>query len=174
MNMYDAFEELLDELYAEDYTIDEIVDALDELAVKHHNDELELENELDTVSECDGDCENCKYAYEDDSDEYEYGYHDVPQDLEDFMDGKYDDMKNDASDWCDSINHPSHYVGKIEVIDFIEDKNLNYNLGNCVKYIARAGKKHEAGMSIQEKTLEDLRKARWYLDREISTIEAEL
>lgn len=42
----------------------------------------------------------------------------------------------------DSVNHPAHYTdGKIEVIDFIEDKKLGYHLGNVVKYIARAGKK---------------------------------
>lgn len=65
----------------------------------------------------------------------------------------------------DAVNHPSHYQGKIEVIDFIEDKHLGFNLGNCIKYIARAGKKNP------EKLLEDLKKARWYLDREIANME---
>ena len=42
----------------------------------------------------------------------------------------------------DNINHPKHYTdGKIEVIDFIEDKKLGFCLGNAVKYISRAGKK---------------------------------
>lgn len=42
----------------------------------------------------------------------------------------------------DIINHPSHYTdGKIEVIDFIEDKKLNFHRGNAIKYISRAGKK---------------------------------
>lgn len=42
----------------------------------------------------------------------------------------------------DNVNHPSHYTdGKIEVIEFIEDKNLNYHKGNAIKYICRAGKK---------------------------------
>jgi hypothetical protein len=42
----------------------------------------------------------------------------------------------------DPVNHPSHYTdGKIEVIDFIEDKNLGFHLGNAIKYICRAGKK---------------------------------
>lgn len=46
------------------------------------------------------------------------------------------------SDTNDNVNHPSHYAnGKIEVIDFIEDKNFNFHLGNAVKYICRAGKK---------------------------------
>lgn len=63
----------------------------------------------------------------------------------------------------DPVNHPSHYTdGRIEVIDFIEDKGLGFHLGNAVKYIARAGKKDP------DKAVEDLEKARWYLDREIS------
>ena len=60
-----------------------------------------------------------------------------------------------------AVNHPSYDQGKIEVIDFIEDKGLGFNLGNCIKYIARAGKKNP------DKRIEDLKKARWYLDREI-------
>ena len=64
-----------------------------------------------------------------------------------------------------AVDHPSYYQGKIEVIDFIEDKKLGFNLGNCVKYISRAGKKNP------DKLIEDLKKARWYLDREISRIE---
>lgn len=69
-------------------------------------------------------------------------------------------MKNDA------VNHPAHYTdGKIEVIAFIEDKGLNFHRGNAVKYISRAGKKEPA------KEVEDLKKARWYIDREIRRLE---
>lgn len=72
----------------------------------------------------------------------------------------------------DNINHPAHYTtGRIEVIDFIEDKELNFNLGNVIKYISRCGKKRSSGKSIESKALEDLKKARWYLEREISTRE---
>ena len=61
----------------------------------------------------------------------------------------------------DNVNHPAHYkVGGIETIDFIEAKKLNYNLGNVIKYITRADHKGN--------TLEDLAKARWYLNREIA------
>lgn len=61
------------------------------------------------------------------------------------------------------INHPAHYnKGKIEVIDFIEDQQLPFHLGNVVKYIARAGSKGDK--------LEDLKKARWYLDRYINEV----
>lgn len=63
----------------------------------------------------------------------------------------------------DVINHPSHYTrGKIEVIDFIEDQQLPYHLGNVIKYIARAGYKGDK--------LEDLKKARWHLDRYINEV----
>lgn len=68
----------------------------------------------------------------------------------------------------DNVNHPAHYTdGKIEVISFIEDKNLNFHRGNAVKYIARAGKKDP------EKEVEDLRKAVWYLNREIKRLTGE-
>ena len=60
----------------------------------------------------------------------------------------------------DPVNHPAHYTtGGIETIDFIEAKQLNYNLGNVVKYITRADHK---GNRVQ-----DLQKAKWYLEREI-------
>ena len=61
----------------------------------------------------------------------------------------------------DNVDHPSHYnTGKIEVIDVIEDWNLNFNMGNAVKYVARADHKG--------KPLEDLNKAKWYIEREIA------
>lgn len=65
----------------------------------------------------------------------------------------------------DPVNHPSHYNdGKIEVIDFIEDKGFSYNLGNAVKYISRAGKKDPS------KTIEDLEKAIFSIKREIALL----
>lgn len=68
----------------------------------------------------------------------------------------------------DPVNHPAHYTdGQIEVIDFIDDKQLSYCLGNAVKYISRAGKKDPA------KTIEDLQKAVWYLNHEIEKQERE-
>ena len=60
----------------------------------------------------------------------------------------------------DLVNHPPHYTtGGFETIDFIEAKKLNYNLGNAIKYITRADHK---GTRLQ-----DLQKAKWYLEREI-------
>jgi len=54
------------------------------------------------------------------------------------------------------VNHPAHYnKGRIEVIDFIEDQQLGFHLGNVVKYVAR------------NRELVDLQKAAWYLQRAI-------
>lgn len=65
----------------------------------------------------------------------------------------------------DVVNHPAHYkTGGIETIDFIEAKQLTYNLGNVVKYITRAGVKNKATH------IEDLEKAAWYLNREIANL----
>ena len=65
-----------------------------------------------------------------------------------------------------NIEHPAHYnMGKVEPIDVIEDWDLGFCLGNTIKYIARAGHKDPT------KTIEDLKKARWYLDRHIQTLE---
>jgi hypothetical protein len=74
-----------------------------------------------------------------------------------------------ASTTHDPVNRPSHYTdGSIEVIDFIEDKKFGFHLGNAVKYISRAGKKNP------EKKIEDLKKAIWYIQREISNSEPAL
>ena len=64
----------------------------------------------------------------------------------------------------EAVNHPPHYnQGTIEVIDAIEDWGLDFNSGNVVKYVARHQHKTEP--------LEDLKKARWYLDRIIEGYE---
>lgn len=61
----------------------------------------------------------------------------------------------------DNVNSPKHYnAGKIEVIEAIEDWKLNFNLGNAIKYIARCEHK--------ENKKQDLEKAKWYIERELS------
>lgn len=66
------------------------------------------------------------------------------------------------SEEFDPVNKPKHYAdSKIEVIEYIEDKEFDFCLGNAVKYISRAGKKDRS------KTIEDLKKAVWYIVREI-------
>jgi hypothetical protein len=70
----------------------------------------------------------------------------------------------------DPVNRPKHYADRgIEVIDYIEDCGwgLAFCLGNAVKYISRAGRKDP------EKLVEDLEKARWYLDRAIAGLKKE-
>ena len=62
------------------------------------------------------------------------------------------------------VEHPSYYQGKslgIEVINVIEDFNLGFRLGNAIKYLLRAGKK--------ESRIDDLKKAVWYINREIDS-----
>lgn len=71
----------------------------------------------------------------------------------------------------DIINNPTHYGGKhnvYEAIKVIEAWDLGFRLGNTVKYISRAGKKDK------NKTLQDLEKARYYLDREIMLLKGEI
>lgn len=60
----------------------------------------------------------------------------------------------------ETVNHPSHYQSEtLEVIDVIEAFDLNFNIGNVIKYTLRAGKKGDR--------IEDLKKAIWYLNREL-------
>jgi len=67
--------------------------------------------------------------------------------------------------YINAVDHPAHYAEgrKYEPIDVILDWDLNFPLGNTVKYISRAGRKVDA--------LEDLKKAAWYLDYEIKRLE---
>lgn len=61
----------------------------------------------------------------------------------------------------ETINHPGHYnTGHLEVIEVIEDWKLGFHRGNAVKYLARAGKK-------TADPREDLKKALWYIEREL-------
>ena len=61
----------------------------------------------------------------------------------------------------DPVNHPSHYTGHPSGVECIQiAEHFNFCLGNAIKYIWRAGEKGDA--------LEDLKKARWYLNREIT------
>ena len=74
------------------------------------------------------------------------------------------DILLNEKDKKEMINHPSHYnMGKYEAIDVIEDWELGFNLGNTIKYISRAGHKDDI--------VQDLKKAMWYLGREIQRLE---
>ena len=74
----------------------------------------------------------------------------------------------------DKVNHPSHYTWLkdlcgIEVIDIT--RHMDFNLGNSIKYILRSGHKKEEGYTDKQKTIEDLKKAVWYLNDEIKMLE---
>jgi len=69
----------------------------------------------------------------------------------------------------EKVDHPAHYGGKDNAYEHIKVSDawgLNYRLGNATKYICRAGKK-------SDNAIEDLKKARWYIDSEIQRLEAE-
>lgn len=67
--------------------------------------------------------------------------------------------KDYGFDEIDMVNYPPHYQHGIEPIEFIESHNLNFNLGNVIKYVSRA--------PFKGTEAEDLKKAKWYLEREI-------
>ena len=75
----------------------------------------------------------------------------------------------------DRVNSPSHYnIAALEVIDIIDMFDLNFAKGNCVKYVLRAGYKAEDGLTKEEKEIEDLEKAVWYLQHEVKRLRKEL
>jgi len=77
-----------------------------------------------------------------------------------FIDKAKASEKTDANLPNDIVNRPRHYnMGKIEVIEFLEDQGLDFHLANAVKYICRAGHKDRDSM------VQDLDKAIWYLNR---------
>ena len=68
----------------------------------------------------------------------------------------------------DIVSHPAHYMmGTIEPKDFIRDQGLNFNRGNVIKYTVRAGRKNK------NKEVEDLKKAKQYLEFEIEYLEGQ-
>lgn len=77
----------------------------------------------------------------------------------------------------DNVNHPKHYTWLkekcgIEVIDIT--RHLDFDTGNAIKYLLRAGHKEDASMSEQQKELEDLQKAVWYINDKINQIKQKL
>ena len=108
-------------------------------------------------------CNDCKWfkSFECTNKESEWYKIIIPENL---MCEKFCNEKTLETINKETVNHPNHYnIGGIEVIDFIESWNLGFSLGNAIKYIARAPYKNNE--------LEDLKKARWYIDREIQRLE---
>lgn len=80
---------------------------------------------------------------------------DTPEDL--------DELIPIVEETKEMINHPDHYQANgLEAIDIIEAFNLGFNIGNVIKYLLRAGRK--------ESYIQDLNKAKWYLEREIHRV----
>lgn len=89
--------------------------------------------------------------------------------LNGFTTQEIDEVVNSSVNEINSVDHPDHYGGDqnpYEAIKVIEAWQLGFNLGNTIKYVCRAGKKNPT------KVLEDLKKAQWYLEREISRLES--
>ena len=111
-------------------------------------------------------CENC--PVDDVSDYCPINcYNDAWNTIKMYLDERYDILNEptrcEDSVSEDAVNHPSHYNrGKIEVADFIYDQQLNFNRGNAIKYICRAGFKNDV--------VEDLEKAIWYLNHELKML----
>lgn len=114
-------------------------------------------------------CNRCKYEHDSAIDEpcvscSKSTSHFEPKEKEHSSNCTIQDIKFKNKDYgfdeIDMVNHPQHYSAHgIEPIDYIESYNLNFNLGNVIKYVSRA--------PYKEAKLEDLKKAKWYLEREI-------
>ena len=79
--------------------------------------------------------------------------------------------RKDKEQKADSVNHPSHYNSNPSGIECIEiARHHNFNIGNSIKYLWRAGLKSEEGMEDTDKQIEDLNKAIWYINDEIKRI----
>ena len=77
------------------------------------------------------------------------------------------------TDLEERVEHPSHYTWLkekcgIEVIDIT--RHMDFDLGNAIKYILRAGHKSEKGINDKDKTIEDLKKAIWYINDKIEML----
>ena len=73
----------------------------------------------------------------------------------------------------DNVNHPQHYMWLkekcgIEVIDIV--RHLDFDIGNAIKYLLRAGRKHDASMADNQKAIEDLQKAIFYINDKINLL----
>lgn len=79
--------------------------------------------------------------------------------------------RKDKEQKTDNVNHPSHYNSHPSGIECIEiARHHNFNIGNTIKYLWRAGLKSEEGMEDTDKQVEDLNKAIWYIQDEIKRI----
>lgn len=90
------------------------------------------------------------------------------KDLRDKVFNNLTDTKEEESKKHDSVNHPKHYTSHASGVECIEiTRHYNFDIGNAIKYLWRAGLKKEQGLSDVEKEIEDCKKAIWYINDHI-------
>ena len=149
------------------------------LAYQMHDDKFQPKEEQSTIEhngcmgcvyedfeELEEPCVNCKGTYKHDTMAYlKAKDYFKPKKEKECMKCIYSNLsefksnEEKADDEIVMVNHPQHYQHGIEPIDYIESHNLNFNLGNVIKYVSRA--------PFKGTELRDLKKAKWYLEREI-------
>ena len=85
------------------------------------------------------------------------------------------DMAKKMNEQIDMVNHPKHYTSDPSGVECIEvTRHRNFNIGNAIKYLWRAGLKESVGKDTLEKQVEDLRKAVFYINDEITRLTGEV
>lgn len=94
------------------------------------------------------------------------GYSGMKSNEERFV--EFYDMSRKMNEQIDMVNHPSHYTSDPSGVEAIEiTRHRNFNVGNAIKYLWRAGLKEDPSKDILQKQVEDLRKAIFYINDEI-------
>jgi len=87
---------------------------------------------------------------------------------------QYYEMANAFNQEIDMVNHPKHYTSDPSGVECIDiTRHRNFNIGNAIKYIWRAGLKEDSNKSIRTKQIEDLQKAVFYINDEIKRLAGE-
>lgn len=90
------------------------------------------------------------------------------KDLRDRVFNSLTDTKEEDNKEHDAVNHPKHYTSHVSGVECIEiTRHYNFDIGNAIKYLWRAGLKKEQGLSDVEKEIEDCKKAIWYINDHI-------
>ena len=93
------------------------------------------------------------------------------KDLRDKVFNNLTDTKEEDNKEHDAVNHPKHYTSHPSGVECIEiTRHYNFDIGNAIKYLWRAGLKKEQGLSDVEKEIEDCKKAIWYINDHIKQL----
>lgn len=88
--------------------------------------------------------------------------------------GGRDWVRNREETMSDAVEHPKHYTSDPSGVECIQvTRHRNFNVGNAIKYLWRAGLKDSAGRTALDKQVEDLEKARWYIGDEIARLKGD-